>query len=129
MEGRPHGIAGGGQMQIGSTNTDIGIDAIDAVSMGMVPVITELIGDIQCNQDKTGQTDRQANNIDEGECSVFEQISPAEFEIIFDHFVFLILFILQSITHPPKYYSSLKELTGLALFYLYQFSSLCYKFL
>jgi len=74
------GIVGGGV-------TDVGVDAdaIDAVGVDVVTVVTEFIGDVQDDEETYGEAGSEADDVEGGEAFGSAEVAKGYFEIVAKH--------------------------------------------
>jgi hypothetical protein len=60
-------------------------NAIEAICIGMVPVVGKLVAHVQRNQQATGNTNRQPKDVNACITRVLAQVAERDFEIVFDH--------------------------------------------
>jgi len=81
-------------MELAAAQFNIGIDPVNPVGMGVVPVVTEFIHDEQGNQEKTRQPNSQPDDVNEGVNFIFLQIPPGNGQVIFYHDEIVLVMII-----------------------------------
>jgi len=72
--------------------TDVGVDAdaIDAVGVDVVTVVTELIGDVQDDEETDGKAGSKADDVEGGEAFGSAEVAKGYFEIVAEHGVIFV---------------------------------------
>ena|SRR5579872_5058724 len=79
------GIADGGVIDVG-----IDADAVDAVGVDVVTVVTELIGDVQDDEETDGKAGSKADNVEGREAFGSAEVAKGYFEIVAEHGVIFV---------------------------------------
>ena len=78
-------FGGGDSIVLGVIQVDILVDPIDAVGVDVVAVVTELIGDVQDDQQTDTEAGSEANDVEAGITLAFLQAAECSFEIVAEH--------------------------------------------
>ena len=78
-------FGGGGSDEPGVVDIGILIDPIDAVGVDIVAVVTELIGDVQDNQQADTEAGSEADDIEGGKALAFPEAAEGNLEIVAEH--------------------------------------------
>jgi hypothetical protein len=70
---------------LGVIEIDILIDPIDAVGVDIVAVVTELIGDVQDDQQTDAKPGSEADDVEGGKALAFPEASEGDLEIVAEH--------------------------------------------
>ena len=79
------GEAGFGNFEMISGDFQIRPQPIDPVSLFMVSVVAQLVKNIGCDQDTSGDADGQSNDVYKGKGFVFPQVDKSDLNIVFKH--------------------------------------------
>jgi hypothetical protein len=84
-ESRAEKFGDGGGIEPGVIDVGILIDPIDAVGVDIVAVVTELIGDVQHDQQTDTKAGSEADDIERGKALAFPEASEGNSEIVAEH--------------------------------------------
>jgi len=84
-EGGAEKFGGGDSVVLGIIQVDILIDPIDAVGVDIIAVVTELIGDVQDDQQTNAEAGSEAEDVEGGEALGFPEASEGDLEIVTEH--------------------------------------------
>jgi hypothetical protein len=77
------GDAGG--IVLGVINVAILIDPIDSLGVDVVAIVTELIGDVQDDQQTNTQAGSEADDVESSKALAFPEASDCDLEIVAEH--------------------------------------------
>ena len=75
----------GDSVVLGVIKVEILINPIDAVGVDVVAVVTELIGDVQDDQQTNTEAGSEADDVEGGIALAFPEASEGDFEIVAEH--------------------------------------------
>ena len=75
----------GGGIVLGVIDVAILIDPVDAVGVDIVAVVTELIGDVQDDQQADTEAGSEADDVEDGKALAFPEASEGDLEIVAEH--------------------------------------------
>ena len=75
----------GGSDEPGVVDIGILIDPIDAVGVYMVAIVTELVGDVQDDQQADAEPGSEANDVESGKALAFPEAAEGDLEIVAEH--------------------------------------------
>lgn len=78
-------FGGGNSVVLGVIEVEILIDPIDAVGVDIVAVVTQLIGDVQDDQQTDTEAGGETEDIDKRVAAVLAKLPESEEEIVFEH--------------------------------------------
>ncbi len=78
-------FGGGGSVVPGVIEVEILIDPIDAVGIDVAAVVTELIGDVQDDQQADTEAGSEADNVEGGKALAFPEAAEGNLEIVAEH--------------------------------------------
>jgi len=78
-------FGGGDSVVLGVIEVEILIDPIDAVGVDVVAVVTELIGDIQDDQQTDTKAGSEADDVESGKALAFPEAAEGNLEIVAEH--------------------------------------------
>lgn len=84
-EGGAEKFGDGGGFEPGVIEVDILIDAIDAVGVDIVAVVTELIGNVQDDQQTDTEACSEADDVEGGKALAFPEAAEGDLEIVAEH--------------------------------------------
>ena len=84
-EGRAEKFGDGNGFKPGVIEKDILIDPIDAVGVDIVAVVTELIGDVQDDQQTDAKPGSEADDVEGGKAFAFPEAAEGDSEIVAEH--------------------------------------------
>jgi len=89
-EGGPEEFRRMGIVDGGVTDVGVDADAIDAVGVDVVTVVTELIGDVQDDEETYGEAGSEADDVEGGEAFGSAEVAKGYFEIVAEHGVIFV---------------------------------------
>ena len=84
-EGGAEKFGDSGGVEPGVIEVDILIDPIDAVGVDIVAVVTELIGDVQDDQQTDTEAGSEADDVEGGKALAFPEAAEGDLEIVAEH--------------------------------------------
>jgi len=78
-------FGGGDSVILGVIQVDILIDPIDAVGVDVVAVVTELIGNVQDDQQADAEAGGEAADVEGGKTLAFPEAAEGDLEIVAEH--------------------------------------------
>jgi len=78
-------FGGGDSVVLGVIEVEILIDPVDAVGVDVVAVVTELIGDVQDDQQADGQAGSEADDVEGGKALAFPEAAEGYLEVVAEH--------------------------------------------
>lgn len=84
-ESGAHKFGGVGSVVLGVIDVAILIDPIDAVGVDVVAVVTELVGDVQDDQQTDTEAGSETDDIEGGKALAFPEAAEGNLEIVSEH--------------------------------------------
>jgi hypothetical protein len=78
-------------VQVTASKTQVGVDTVSAVGVYIVTIVTQLVGNVQCDQQAGSKAYGQTKNIDSAVTFIFPKVTKCYLEIIFNHGYTLII--------------------------------------
>jgi len=97
-------FGGVGRNEPGIVDIGILINPVDAVSIDIVAIVTELIGDVQDNQQTDAETGSKADDIESGNTLAFPEATEGDLEIVAEHGMvgFMMSMAAKSLGQPKR---------------------------